>query len=375
MHLGWALVHGAPTAKDALLCLERTFFSKKDDLDRLGVETDLDLYGLAMSIYFDNGPEAKNERMRNLTRLRITTFYCASRNPAGKPHIERSNLSLKKDMRILRGSTQLNGVDGQRDPEAEGDDLMDIAELEKWIVEWLFIKWPNKPLERHQKQALVGKFRGHTAAQVLRNLEAENFVMPLPPNLKDWKLVKYERRSLTLNRKTGITIGEFHFAGPNLPRLIERYGENKVPVLVDPDDFRFVLVADGDEVDLVRLINTNIHESTPAYSYVQAKEFLRSLPPDESGLEKAKAFDRNTFENSVGATKNRNPPKGKRAKTKEAQTRAKHDAAVDRAVRNPVTPPSQEQGQTSTNVGAMHVSMKDVGVFEVKKSSPKAGDH
>lgn len=375
MHLGWALVHGAPTAKDALLCLERTLFSKKDDLNRLGVETDLDLYGLPMSIYFDNGPEAKNERMRNLTRLRITTFYCASRNPAGKPHIERSNRSLKKDMRTLRGTTQLNGVDGQRDPEEEGDDLMDIAELEKWIVEWLFIKWPNKPLERHKNQALIGKFRGHTSAQVLRSLEAENYVMPLPPNRKDWNLVKYERHSLTLRRKTGIEYKDFEFAGPNLPKLIEIYGENKVEVLVDPDDFRFVLVAVGDAVDLVRLINKDINESTPAYSYAQAKEKLSDLPEDESGREKAKAFDRNTFENSVGATKNRKPPKGKREQAKEAQTRAKHDAAVDRAVRNPVTPPSQEQRQTSANVGAVHVSMKDVGVFEVKKSSPKAGGH
>ena len=66
---GWHFVVGAPNASSGLQCVESILFSKKEKFAALGLDIDIDIFGSPLAIAFDNGPEARNDRMTNTARL------------------------------------------------------------------------------------------------------------------------------------------------------------------------------------------------------------------------------------------------------------------------------------------------------------------
>jgi putative transposase len=287
MPVGWKLVIGSPRESDGLDCVECILFSKQEKFKALGLEIDIDFYGTPTLLVFDNGPEAKGHRMQRLTRLCIDTLHLKSRHPQHKPFIERLNRSLKEALETLPGTTRFDGVDGSRDPEVLGDVDMDIEELERWIVRWYFEKWANTQLKRLRRTMFMDdRNLGHSpAARVMNRVERDGYPLPLPPTPDDWLLTRFDRDTRTLSRKTGISYLDYQFKGPGLERLILAFGENQVEILVDPDDWRFVYVALGDE--LVQLVNDATDEFTAALSFQEAKamenEAKTSGPPHPEG--------------------------------------------------------------------------------------------
>jgi putative transposase len=337
--VGWKLVIGAPTSSASFKCLELVMFPLKQTiLESMGIECALQLYGTPMQLIFDNGPENKGDRMPRLTRLQIKPMHCKARHAHGKPFIERLNRSLKDALETLPGCTRVNGVDGKRDPIAEGDELMDIEELEKWIVSWYFKQWVNTGLKRLKSRVFRDEFVGQTPSQVMKHITEEEYALPLPPNLDEWKLIQYEQNDLVLSRKTGVTLKGFQFKGDNLERLIRIFGEVRIRVLSDPDDFRFVWVPVGLEIDAMLVLqNADVDETTPAYSYAQAQEMLKSLPPDLEGEKKREAFRREVYGRSAMKPATDAPAKKTtRPMSQETTQRAREAAAVARAAARPV---------------------------------------
>ena len=306
--------------------------------------------------------------MLNLTRLGIKPMYCKSRHAHGQPFIERLNRSLKVALETLPGCTRFNGVDGKRDPVAEGDQLMDLDELEKWIVRWYFESWIHTELLRLRSAVFVDDFNGHTPAQVLKRLTVEDeHALPLPPNLKDWQLVKFEQQVCALSRKTGITLKTFNFAGDNLQRLIDAFGSVDVRVLFDPDDFRFVYVAHGG--DLVKLINKFVDERTPGYSFVRAIEVRETVPPDDSGRLQSEAYMRDLYAFSAARTRAATTRKtSTRVASKETKGRAREHSATMRAAQDPLTSRS-ETPEHAVDTSQVLWSKDPARVFDVRDAT------
>jgi len=338
MPVGWCLVVGSPSASDGLRCAESVFFSKKEKFEKLGIATGVDVFGLPSNLVFDNGPEAKNERMMALTRLGTSPQYCKSRHPQHKPFIERLNRSLKEALQTLPGCTRFDGVDGTRDPELLGDPSMSLEELERWIVRWYYEVWANTVLQRlvHTSEFCDADL-GATPKQRFMRMQEQGYAMPLPPNRRDWLLTTYIHDERTLCRKTGITVEGFHFKGDNLTLLIDRFGATRVKVLYDPDDYRTVYVLDGEQ--LVPLHNCMVNEYTPAHSFNAAKEraAIIASAPDAEGTAQRAAFERDLYQRSTEASGKsvRSKPSPK-STSHQTTAESKQKAAVARAMANPL---------------------------------------
>lgn len=345
MPLGQHLCIGAPSASEGLLCAESVFYSKKPLFERLGLDIEIDPHGTPHLYVFDNGPEAKNERMHKLVRLGIDVMHCRSHEANGKPFIERLNRSLKEALEVLGGSTRKDGKDGVRDPVALGDDLMTLEELERWIVRWKYEHWANGVLERHLRSQFMDTEKlGVTPSSRWQRMCGElAFAMPISPSLSDWRRVRFEHVSRTLSRKTGISYEGFNYKGPNLPRLIELLGEQLVEVLVDPDDYRQVFVEVGEDLPPVALTEQFVDESTPAHTFARAKELPKRA---EGEVEAASVQARETFERDVAAAGAASQGaasakrKSKAQMNRDVKAKAKDRQAVQRAVAQPLAAPA-----------------------------------
>lgn len=339
MPAGWYLMAGSPRESDGLRCVGSTLFSKKEAFKRLGLdrEIDIDICGTPEVLVLDNGPEARGERMQRLSRLGITVNYCKSRHPHQKPFIERLNRSLKEALERLSGSTRHEGKDGVRDSVAAGDELMTLQELERWIVKWYYQKWAKTELERHVWSDFHDREKlGHTPEQRLLNVAKRGFPLPLSPAHSTWQMTLYEHDERTLNRKTGIGIGQFSYKGPNLKYLINKYGETKVKILKDPDDYRQIFVFDGEGMPLVPLTERYVTRETPAYSFA----YMEAHGPRTSTQEDpvAKKFDQDMHDQAVMATVTRAARKPTRVEKNRSAVRvARANEAVERAARRPLT--------------------------------------
>jgi putative transposase len=335
------LVIGAPTVRDTLRCLETVLFSKKARLAQLGIETAYDFYGTPSSLVVDNGGENIGQRLPLLAHIGIDAWRCKANQGQEKPFIERLNLSLKEALEVLPGCTRFDGVDGKRDTERLGDANMTLEQLEYWIVSWYYKFWANQKLERHVHAVFTDlvHFGNTPATRWKRMVEEHGFALPLPPNPAAWRTLFFERAERTLCRKTGITYEGFHFRGANLPYLIDKYGEERVPILVDPDDFRRIYVQDGSDEDLIELINASVNEVTPAYSFQAGKaKLIETWGSDEGNREEAENFNREKFAHASASNGKHTKKLSKPKQSRETTQAAKHGQAVHRAAENPLPP-------------------------------------
>lgn len=341
MPVGWQLVVGSPTVSQSLQCVESILFSKKERFAALGLDYEMDCYGTPSLLVFDNGAETKGERMRKLTRLGIDPMHCKSRHAHGKPFIERLNRSLKEALETLPGCTRLDAVDGMRNPQELKDLPMSLEELEKWIVRWYFETWANTVLKRLVRSVFIDEAHlGSTPWARWKTVAQEHgYAMPLPPELDIWRMAKYEHEVRTLSRKTGLTYSDFNFRGDNLPYLIKKHGENPVPMLVDPEDFRRVYVPDGVNKALVVLVNADVDETTPAYSFEQAKALIKEVPDRKAQSLQAENFKRDVFSRSTQTSaKAARAQKKSVVTSRETTQRARQSSALTRARDNPLAP-------------------------------------
>ncbi len=228
--VGWHLVLRPPREMDSLSCLEMYLTpAKAARFAEFGIANALNVYGTPGQVIFDNGPETKGGRIVRLERLGMDVKHCKAKEAQGKPFIERLNRSLKEALELLPGCTRFEGKDGKRDPEALGDELMSVQELEKWVVGWLYKEWVNSPLDRLRwDELLVDSVKGKTPLERLR-YQTEEMGQPitLPPPRQRWMAALFEHKMCALSAKTGISVERgFRYNGEAMSYLLGKYGDS-----------------------------------------------------------------------------------------------------------------------------------------------------
>lgn len=356
--IGWTLSIGAPTAREGLLCVERVLYPKGKRLAELGIQDKVyvDAYGTPSLIVFDNGPEARNERMHRLVKLGIDVVHRRAREPQGKPYIERLNRALKEALETLPGCTRMDGKDGARDPIALGDALMSLEELEAQIVLWYYQDWAHRTLARllFDDVASVGNLGTTPERRWIRMTSELAFATPLSPPLTEWRMALYEHEIRKLSRKTGITVNGFNYRGTNLKLVIDRLGEVEVTVLIDPDDYRQVYVDMGDNGSLVPLTEEFTDSYTPAYSVKEAVERRRLGKADDGDERRRREHRLMVQEFAIEGQARTVPKRGTRAeRNREVTTKVAHDRARQAAAAAPLprSTPHRESGAQLNSAG------------------------
>jgi putative transposase len=359
--VGWRIVVGHPQESDSLKCVEMILFPKAHVFERLGIASAIDAYGTPNVLVFDNGPEGKGERVEGLTRIGINPHWLKSRQPHKKPFIERLNRALKEALEVLGGCTRFNGKDGARDPIAHGDKLPTLEELERWIVKWYFEEWVHRPLKRH----VISDFHdmvklGSTPGSRWKRMDELRYSKPLSPRRRDFEMCLYEHDVGTLNRKTGITTKTFNYRIGDLGYLLANHAERQINFYRNPDDYRRIFVDDGADRPWVPLQEEGVTETTPALTFVQAREQL-----DREKAAHASNGRLSEFEKEINAASTSSMGKGKKSRAdtnKDVADAHRHKEAVQRAAAAPVDPPrasTPPNGETDANV-----SFDNVSVFE-----------
>jgi putative transposase len=369
MVVGWTLMVGAPSASDGLRCVESMLFPKTAAWKSLGLDYEMAVHGTPHLLVFDNGPEARAERMHRLVRLGVDVMHCRSRAAHGKPYVERLNRALKEALQTLPGCTRMDGVDGRRDPVALGDALMSLPELERWLVRWYYEDWAHRPLMRHLRSDYELPVKlGRTPAERWSRMTGElAFAVPLSPSLSEWRQTLFDHELRTLSRKTGITYRGFNYRGERLPYLIARYGQRQVKVLANPDDFREVFVMDGDDLPLVPLTEEFVDDSTPAYSFKEAEERFKSPPAPAPGAATRQRLREDVQARAIESSGSRPRKKSRAERNKEVADKARADQAVRRAAARPLA--AADPLVSSPDAVAPSVSFDDVGPLPVRSRS------
>ena len=365
--VGWRLVVGSPSVSDTLRCFENIFFSKAPQLENLGVESAIDLYGTPKLIVLDNGPENRSERTQAVARLGVGLKFCKARHPHTKPYIERLNRSLKEALEILPGTTRFDGVDGARDPEILGETSMTLEELERWIVRWYHHCWAHTKLERFVRAVLnESEHLGNTPAQRWEKIVHEHeYAIPLPPNREDWLMVKYIVCKRKVSRKSGVSLHDFQFRGPSLTHLIALRGEVEVDVLYDPEDFRSVFVPIPERGTLLELLNTSASPAMPAYTFVEAKEKIAQVSANHVPHHQLTAFARDALHAAVKpvVTPKTNGKTAIARDDKRARQATKAQASFQRAANPPAKPVATAIEQP---IAEFSIDPQQLAAFEIR---------
>lgn len=349
--LGWRFTVGPPSESDGLRCVESILFSKRDTFKRLGLDEqiDLDVCGTPEVLVVDNGPENKGERMTRLAGLGITLEYCKSKHPHHKPFIERLNKSFKAEvLDLLPGTTRFNGKDGARDPVQLGESLLTLEELERWIVRWYYQSWVKHELERLVRKDFEERVKlGRTPEQRWISIQESGYPARPSPSVTQWELTRRVHHERQLNRKSGISFEGFRYKGPNLAKLISRFGETNVKILVDLDDFREVLVYTAEGEPLVPLTEEFVTTGSPAYSFADMKRRSAELRPQPIADPVAKKFNEDLRQARL--TSPARPARLSRTdRNRAASSFARETEAVDRTNHN--TPLKAEPKNTFVNI-------------------------
>jgi putative transposase len=343
--VGWYITVGAPREMDSLLCLERYLTpAKAARFKELGIAHALNVYGTPLQVIFDNGPETKGGRIVRLELLGMDVKHCKAKEAQGKPFIERLNKSLKEALQRLPGCTRFEGKDGKRDPEALGDELMSINDLEKWVVRWLYETWVNTPLERLRwDELLVDTVKGKTPLERLQHLTEEmGHPITMPPPRQEWMAALFEHKTCTLSAKTGITLEHgFRYKGDAISYLLGKFGDHaQLHVVYNPDDFRQAYVYESDELPLVTLTHEHVRADSPAWTFAEAKTRLDAGMADWAHPNDKVQFLQD-MDDAVTAKSGKSTRKakvrGKREENQETVRRAKDSSAVARTFERPLS--------------------------------------
>lgn len=332
--LAWWLMLANPTTEDTLNCLERAIYPKANLLREMNIDFEIDPYGAMLNLIWDNGGENSRHRMAAVAEVGINPQWTPKDSGNLKPFIERLNRSLKNALEALQGCTRFDGVDGARTEAAKNDELMTYQKLEHWIARFLFESWPHVPLERFSTEDYeIDGSLGLTPAERWRNYEART-LLPLAPTLEEWRALRFITATRALSSKTGISLFNYDFRGDNLKILITQYGPGaRVKVHYNPFDYRTAYVPNKITGDWLVLINAEVTERTPAYSFDDAKKRRKRRKATFSPHPAAKKFDSDINEAILSA-----PPKklGRTAVRKEAHAITRTSEAVQRALNNPL---------------------------------------
>lgn len=195
-----------------------------------------------------------------------------------------------------------------------------------------------------------------------------SYAMPLSPPMSEWLMTLYEHDVGRLSRKTGITYKGGNYKGDNLTYLLQSYGERELAFLVNPDDYRFIYVNEGDERPLVALKEEFVTDSTPAYSFAQRALQLKEERESLVEAQQKSQFRRDVQEASAQRGSRTAPKKPSKAEANRAVVhKAREAQAVQRAIDVPVkSNVVSATGTTQTEVGDSFANVSPLTILDRK---------
>ncbi|ANQ83094.1 hypothetical protein dqs_0011 [Azoarcus olearius] len=374
MPLGWLLSLTPVTEEDTFQCLDISLRSKAERFEQLGIDCDIDPFGLFANLYLDNGPENKGKRITQIATVGISITRVAGHSGHRKPFIERLFKSLKLALESLSGFTRFDEKDGTRVAEAEKEALMTFEQAEQWLVRWLYEVWPHTPLDRFVTADYdIEKAPGITPAARWKHYE-QHSILPSPPDRTQWVRLRYVTSVRSMSPKTGVPIEGFRFRGDNLRHLIAQYGpDSKVTVYYNPSDYRFAYVADKKTGELLQLVNAEVRASTPAFSFSEAKKRRAHVRASNPPMpESVAAFNSDLAKASVSDASHK---RGIRQRQHAIRESAKLDKALQKSRTNPL-PADADTDRLPTLMDDCFITEDAIPAFEVeaKPTQPNAGN-
>lgn len=231
---GWHIGFHAGGYESIMLCLRHAFLPKPNYQDLYGTEHDYPVYGLFEKLCIDNGRDFKSANLREaLAEIGIIREQMPKETPWFKGSIERYFRSVNQ--RLLKGTPgysfgnvlQLGDYDAQKDAVISLSAFLEIFHI--FMVDVYPYTWHTGleaiPMQRWEESWALFKpdlFEDAIALRLILLPSAERVLQP-----------------------RGIEWNSNFYRGPELARLREVYGQERVRFKYDPDDIDVIHVRDS----------------------------------------------------------------------------------------------------------------------------------
>jgi putative transposase len=230
---GWHIGFNQGGYKSIMLCLQHAFLPKPDYRALYGTEHDYPVYGLFEKLCIDNGQDFKSADLKNaLAELGIIREEMPKETPWFKGSIERYFRSVNQ--RLLKGKPgytfenvlALGDYDAQKDAVISLSAFLEIFHI--FMVDIYPYTWHTGleaiPMQRWQESAQLFTPDLFEDATALKRV-----LLPSAERVLQAKGIEWERN---------------FYRGPELARLREFHGKEKVRFKYNPDDMDAVYVRD-----------------------------------------------------------------------------------------------------------------------------------
>jgi putative transposase len=230
---GWHIGFNQGGYKSIMLCLQHAFLPKPDYRALYGTEHDYPVYGLFEKLCIDNGQDFKSADLKNaLAELGIIREEMPKETPWFKGSIERYFRSVNQ--RLLKGKPgytfenvlALGDYDAQKDAVISLSAFLEIFHI--FMVDIYPYTWHTGleaiPMQRWQESAQLFTPDLFEDATALKRV-----LLPSAERVLQAKGIEWERN---------------FYRGPELARLREFHGKEKVRFKYNPDDMNAVYVRD-----------------------------------------------------------------------------------------------------------------------------------
>lgn len=126
-----------PSALSAGMCLSHAILPKEHWLAERGIEAEWPCWGVMGSLHMDNAKEFRGNMLRAACEEYFIDLHL---RPVKKPHygghIERLMGTVSQELKVIPGTT-FSGPEEKGEYDSEGNAIMTLAELERWLVYFL----------------------------------------------------------------------------------------------------------------------------------------------------------------------------------------------------------------------------------------------
>jgi putative transposase len=248
---GWHIGFHQGGYESVMLCLRHAILPKPNYREKYGTEHDYPVYGLFEKLCIDNGPDFKSAALKDaLAELGIIREEMPKETPWFKGSIERYFRSVNQ--RLLKGkpgytfgnTIHLGDYDAQKDAVISLSAFLEVFHI--FMVDIYPYTWHEGleaiPMQRWQASYQLFKPDLFEDANALRLILLPSAERALQPRGIEWEHNFYR--------------------GPELARLRELYGGEKVRFKYDPDNMDVVYVRDQSSATGW----VEFHSTTPDYT-------------------------------------------------------------------------------------------------------------
>lgn len=210
--------------------------------DRFGIENGVFVFGMALTVVADQGPENSGDIIE---RLLLGSGVELQKNipgkPQKKPFVERGIRTLKGFVSELPGTTQTREMPAKtRTEKAIAEARLSFDQFVHAVQRWRFDVYGKKVRRRVQSPLSVQE----SPTEAWQRLSREAFVLPPAPKAELDRMFFCQKVTRTLHHY-GIEVGRIQYSSSELKYLYKDRQVREVDVWVNPTDIREIAVEYG----------------------------------------------------------------------------------------------------------------------------------